>query len=271
MALRRFASEMPAAELAAPALAFAPHPDDETLGCGGTIVRKRTVGADVRIVFVTDGGASHGEELISREELSEMRKREATEAARRLGVDASRLIMLGLPDGALSTHFDDGVARVRRLLEEHAPAQLFVPYHVGEHADHKACAAIVQQAARESGWSGTIYEYPVWLWRHWPTVPFGRTWGDIRAVLGATFRARFGLTLLTHFRTKVSLGASVAAKREALACHASQMTRHRGDERWGTLLDFADGEFIALLLRDCEYFRRVELGGCEKKLVRSGQ
>jgi LmbE family N-acetylglucosaminyl deacetylase len=38
---------------------FSPHPDDETLGCGSTIIKKKRLGADVTIVFMTDGSKSH--------------------------------------------------------------------------------------------------------------------------------------------------------------------------------------------------------------------
>src|SRR5829696_1206258 len=36
-------------------LVIAPHPDDETLGCGATIARKRAAGTPVRVVIVADG------------------------------------------------------------------------------------------------------------------------------------------------------------------------------------------------------------------------
>lgn len=258
--LRRVAKELTAAELNASAIVFAPHPDDETLGCGGTIIRKRAAGAEVRVVFVTDGGASHAEELIARADLRALREREAIAATQLLGVEPPGVVMLGLPDGELASQFDEGVTRVRRLLEEHGPEQLYVPYRTGEHMDHKACAAIVFQAVRQSGWKGAIFEYPVWLWRHWPTVPLGRTRSEIRAVLGATWRAWFGLRLLTHFRASVEVSQATARKQEALACHVSQMERRDGDSRWGTLLDVADGEFVPLLLRrDREYYHRVDV------------
>jgi len=37
------------------ALVLAPHPDDETLGCGATILRKRAAGTPVHVLIVTDG------------------------------------------------------------------------------------------------------------------------------------------------------------------------------------------------------------------------
>src|SRR4030065_330273 len=41
------------------AVIFAPHQDDETLGCGGTIMLKRKAGTPVACVFMTDGSTSH--------------------------------------------------------------------------------------------------------------------------------------------------------------------------------------------------------------------
>ena len=42
-------------ELSRSTLVVAPHPDDDVLGCGGTIARKRSLGVDVAVVVLTDG------------------------------------------------------------------------------------------------------------------------------------------------------------------------------------------------------------------------
>ena len=55
-ALRR-----PAGALARDAVFVCPHPDDETLGCGGTIVQKRRAGARCTIVYLTDGALARHE------------------------------------------------------------------------------------------------------------------------------------------------------------------------------------------------------------------
>ncbi len=52
-------TEIPTRELARSALVFSPHPDDECLGCGGTIIRKKQAGSTVKIVHLTDGSRSH--------------------------------------------------------------------------------------------------------------------------------------------------------------------------------------------------------------------
>ena len=47
--MRAVMSEWRGEDLGRPAVVFAPHPDDEALGCGGTFIRKRRAGAPVRI------------------------------------------------------------------------------------------------------------------------------------------------------------------------------------------------------------------------------
>ena len=42
-----------------PLVVLAPHPDDETLGCGALIFDAASRGADCHIICVTDGSRSH--------------------------------------------------------------------------------------------------------------------------------------------------------------------------------------------------------------------
>ena len=80
---------------------LAPHPDDETLGCGGLLARA-FAGAGAHVVCVTDGSASHP---ASREwppvRLAEMRRGELIEAIEILGGGAADLTWLGHPDSRL--------------------------------------------------------------------------------------------------------------------------------------------------------------------------
>ena len=67
---------------AGPLLVIAPHPDDETLGCGGLIIRERLAGRLVRIVFLTDGSQSHRDHpSLTPTALAKLRKAEAVAAA----------------------------------------------------------------------------------------------------------------------------------------------------------------------------------------------
>jgi LmbE family N-acetylglucosaminyl deacetylase len=66
--LRHTCKEYNETHLKKTALIFSPHFDDETLGCGGMIIKKKQIGAKVKIVFMTDGSKSHNH-LISEKEL----------------------------------------------------------------------------------------------------------------------------------------------------------------------------------------------------------
>ncbi|MEH2410397.1 PIG-L deacetylase family protein [Nostoc sp.] len=84
------------------ALIFAPHQDDEVLGCGGIIALKREQGVPVKVVFVTDGGASHADySKITREEIIQIRRQEALTALNILGVNSTDIHFLDKHDGGL--------------------------------------------------------------------------------------------------------------------------------------------------------------------------
>jgi len=65
-------------------LVFAPHPDDDVIGCGGTIANNTAQGNQVTIVYLTSG--ENGSLAYSPAELSVVREEEATRAASLLGV-----------------------------------------------------------------------------------------------------------------------------------------------------------------------------------------
>ncbi|MBD0337375.1 MAG: PIG-L family deacetylase, partial [Cyanobacteria bacterium Co-bin13] len=88
----------------APALIVAPHPDDETLGCGGLIALKRQQGTEVRVVILTDGRASHpSHPRLPTQELVAIRQQEATQALAVLGVPPEDLHFFNQPDQGVAT------------------------------------------------------------------------------------------------------------------------------------------------------------------------
>ena len=90
---------------------MAPHPDDESLCCGGVIERAREAGAQVSIVWLTSGDAFEFDAAwvehslhpgaMGMRALGARRMREARLAALRLGVPAQRQFFLGFPDRGL--------------------------------------------------------------------------------------------------------------------------------------------------------------------------
>jgi LmbE family N-acetylglucosaminyl deacetylase len=250
------ARELTDAELRRSALVFAPHADDETLGCGGTIARKRRLGASVKIVIASDGSRSHAG-LISAAELRALRAREVVAAARELGIARRDVIGLGLPDGELEAHRDAATERIAALLARERPDEVFVPYHLDPPADHQATARMVLAALRQACPQAVINEYPIWLWHHWPwgaPLPRGRrALRELRRSLASSWR------LLRDCRWFVRVDGFLGSKRAALAAHRSQMQRLVDDPAWRTLVDAGGGEFLACFLGGREVFYRHSL------------
>jgi len=145
---------------------FAPHPDDETLACGGTIMRRIREGYDVHIVVMTDGRHSHdlvlGIQEPSTETIAKMRTTEFNEATKVLGVNPKNLVLLEFEDNRLSQHMTEAKARIVQILRQIRPVEVYVPYREDSNEDHRATYEIVRSSFDESNLLTKMYEYPVW-------------------------------------------------------------------------------------------------------------
>lgn len=147
-------------------IVFAPHPDDETLACGGTIVKKIHEGYEVYVVVMTDGRHSHdlvlGLKEPSPEAIAKIRVREVSEATAILGVQSDNLILLGFEDSKLSQYVAKAKERTIQILNEIRPVEVFVTCREDESEDHRAACQIVKDSIKEVNLPTRLYEYPVW-------------------------------------------------------------------------------------------------------------
>lgn len=145
----------------APVLVFAPHMDDEVIGCGGAIIRHRAAGAPVTVAYVTDG--SRGNSDLRRDvELTVLRKREAEQSSHILGGHGCRF--LDLPDGELAVT-EQAIGGVEQVIAQVQPTVIYLPSVLDTHADHWATTRLVSAAMqRRNGSAGGIVcrQYEVW-------------------------------------------------------------------------------------------------------------
>ena len=141
-----------------PILVISPHPDDETIGCGGTLRKHVLKGDAVYVVFLTSGEAGgHGR---SAEETRDLREREARDAADILGLTA--IEFWHEPDGKLQAT-RPVVERLRRTINKLRPSTLYVTHDREMHRDHRAAVRIVDRAVSTlDGAPPTIFLYEVW-------------------------------------------------------------------------------------------------------------
>jgi LmbE family N-acetylglucosaminyl deacetylase len=253
---------MPLDQLGQRAVVFSPHPDDESLGCGGTIIRKKRVGAAVKLIYMTDGSAATHGNLISKAELRAIRRTEALNASRILGLSTSETHFLDFQDGKLGDYSASATERVIDVLRQERPQEVFIPYvHEPERlaADHVATTNIVLAALARYRTSLVVWEYPVWFWLHWPWVSIRQGDAPIvtaRAVLQNSLRAFFGVRALIDLRCSVDITDVLEIKQTAIAQHRSQVERLIPSPLWPTLQDIAQGELLECLGTDREFFRR---------------
>ncbi len=123
-------------------LVIAPHPDDETLGCGGTLASHASKGDRVVVAFLTSGEL--GIKSASPEQVWAVREKEASEAARVLSV--ASISFLRCPDWFLGDNIDAAGAALRPLLQREQPDLIYVPHTLEWHPDHKAAQPVLAAA-----------------------------------------------------------------------------------------------------------------------------
>ena len=148
-------------------LIVAPHPDDETLACGGTIAKKIKDGYNVNVIFLTDGRNSHLNELDitldpTPDELIEIRKEEAKRATGILCLKKNNLIFLNLENITLQANFEFAKKHLTQIMKTLRPEEIFFPDEEDTHKTHSAACRIVRDSLKTLSISPKKYQYIIW-------------------------------------------------------------------------------------------------------------
>jgi LmbE family N-acetylglucosaminyl deacetylase len=168
-------------------LVIAPHPDDESIGCGATLALHAQRGDDVHVLVVTDGDLGDPRSLFPRDGYVERRREECRRAAAVLGVAAPRF--LGHADQSV-----DAAALGTQLaaaLDELGPTVVYHPAAPEMHPDHHVAARVTLDVLAARTAPPRSFAYESWV----PVVP-------------------------THV---IDVTAVWGVKRAALACYGSQL------------------------------------------------
>jgi len=201
---------------------LAPHPDDESLGCGGMIADACAAGYPPVVMILTDGAMSHpGSAAFPPPRVAALRADEVAEAMRALGLPPDRLHLLGVPDTA-APHDDGAVAQLAERVAALAAGcdTLLVTWRHDPHGDHQAAHLIARAAAARL--AARLLQYPVWGWTLPPETPLPP----------AAWRG-----------WRVDIADRLAAKRQAIAAHRSQLGKVIDDLPGGFALP---ADFLAL-------------------------
>lgn len=136
-------------------LVFAPHPDDEVLGCGGTLALLRQKECAVKVVFVTDGAGAGSLDA----DAPIIRRKEAAESLAVLGINDMEF--LDEPDGGFrnSSRFE---SKIDSLLNQFNPDWLFLPSVLDYHRDHVAIGHAVLTCWQRWKAPSRAFIYEIW-------------------------------------------------------------------------------------------------------------
>jgi LmbE family N-acetylglucosaminyl deacetylase len=116
-------------------LILAPHPDDESIGCGGTIALYSSKGIDVHLAVISSGeniALEYSKDI----DIAAVRRRELEVSSQILGI--KNVYFLGFPDGQLALNKEGIEEKLKEIIDKINPDIIFAPCPFEHHADHRA-------------------------------------------------------------------------------------------------------------------------------------
>jgi len=150
---------------------FAPHPDDEVLGCGGLLQQLAANGNPIVLIHVTNGTQSHpNSHVYSQEKLNIIRPQESIRALEVLSVAHQVMtIALDLTDGNVFAQQDQFHQKLSTIIKPNDI--LITPFMHDGHPDHEATGQVVVSFAKQHHLA--CYQVLIWAW-HWAKPADGR-------------------------------------------------------------------------------------------------
>lgn len=136
-------------------MVISPHPDDDVIGCGGTLSKHVDLGHRIKVIYVTEGSRGG-----SQSNLKEIREIEAINALSSIGVN--NCAFLSHKDGEI--HIDnDAIEQLIILLKDFNPDTIYTPHVRDNQPDHIMTNILLREALTKIELpSINIIGYEVW-------------------------------------------------------------------------------------------------------------
>lgn len=132
-------------------MVLSPHCDDESIGCGGTIVSLLEKGVNVTIVFFT----------CCNDERKDIREQEARSVWKRY--ENVELVFLNFPDGKLNQYQKDAQNQLAKYVKSEQPEMILLPWAIDSHPDHAVIFPILESLIQQQIYEGDLYFYEVFF------------------------------------------------------------------------------------------------------------
>jgi len=173
-------------------LVIAAHPDDEILGCGGTVARHVEAGDSVAVAILAEGITSRDRQRDRERRSDELSRLQQAARAANATLGVENVVLLGFPDNRMDTvALLDIVKTIEDLIERHRPDILYTHHGGDVNIDHRRIHDAVVTACRpapESPQVTTLLFFEIASSTEWQTPssapPFAPNWYvDISATL----------------------------------------------------------------------------------------
>ena len=141
---------------------FAPHPDDEIYGCGGSILKWLDEGHDIHIIYVTDNrlliswGMKENQLIkekaekflnLSEDEIAKIALKEAIDAAKAFGLSKKNIHLFKIHDQDAKNNIDLCISLSKEIIKD--ADRIVMPSDNNNHVDLQATHTIAKRAAKE--------------------------------------------------------------------------------------------------------------------------
>ena len=130
---------------------IAPHPDDDILGAGGTLLKAKSLGAEVHIIYVTNGDPIRSENI----------KKETLEVCEKAVFTP---YFLNFEPKKINVHDDKVIKNISNIINKINPGAIFISFFLDNHVDHRAVNYLLYNyfASNRSKKNVEIWSYQIY-------------------------------------------------------------------------------------------------------------
>jgi LmbE family N-acetylglucosaminyl deacetylase len=204
----------------------AAHPDDEILGCGGTMARLSKEGHEIFIVILGEGETSRGSNRENEIKTLTDLKHQSLEASQLVG--AKELFTYNFPDNRFDTvALLEIVKKIEEVVTKVKPHTIFTHHGSDLNVDHQICNRAVLTATRpvDGMTVKEIYAFE---------IPSSSEWSF--QSLGRSFRGNYFVDISETLDTKIKAMECYRSEIRNFPHPRSTKALHAISTRWGSVV-----------------------------------